>query len=89
MAYAIALIHEENGAFGVSFPDFPGCVSTGSSLDDAIVRGGQALALHIAGMRQDGEPLPRLRSARELRFDPAIAEELDGATVATVRLELP
>jgi hypothetical protein len=26
---------EENSAFGVSFPDLPGCVIAGGSLDDA------------------------------------------------------
>ena len=34
-----ALIHEENGAYGISFPDFPGCVSGGRSLDEALARG--------------------------------------------------
>ncbi|MGB8365566.1 MAG: type II toxin-antitoxin system HicB family antitoxin [Rhizomicrobium sp.] len=32
--YVIALIHEEDGAYGISFPDFPGCVSGGNSLDE-------------------------------------------------------
>jgi predicted RNase H-like HicB family nuclease len=89
MAYVIALIHEENGAFGVFFPDFPGCVSTGDTFDEALAKGGDALALRIAGMTANGEALPRLRSARELRFDPDVAAELDRATVATVRVNLP
>jgi predicted RNase H-like HicB family nuclease len=89
MAYVIALIHEENGAFGVSFPDFPGCISTGETFDEALAKAGDALALHIASVMANGEALPRLRSARELRFDPDAAPELDSATVATVRVDLP
>lgn len=89
MAYVIALIHEENGAFGVSFPDFPGCIGAGAEFDEALAKAGEALALHIAGMTADGEALPRLRSARELRFDPDVAPQLDRATVATVRVNLP
>lgn len=86
MAYAIALIHEADGAFSVTFPDFPGCTGAGASLDDAIENGGRALALQIAGMMEKGAPLPRLRSARELRFDPDVAPLLDKAIIATVAL---
>jgi predicted RNase H-like HicB family nuclease len=89
MAFTIALIHEENGAFGISFPDFPGCVSAGYSLEDAIAKGGQALALHVAGMAESGEAIPHLRSARELRFDPTLADSLNDATVAVVGIDLP
>ncbi len=35
----VATIHEENGVLGVSFPDFPGCVTTASHMRNAIERG--------------------------------------------------
>lgn len=89
MSYAIALIHEENGVFGISFPDFPGCVSTGRSLDEAIFKGGQALALHVSGMADEGEALPVLRSADELRGDSEFRSDFEGATIAAVAVELP
>lgn len=55
----IALIHKEPGSdYGVSFPDFPGCVTAGRTLDDAKREASEALAFHIGGMLQDGEPLP-------------------------------
>ena len=44
--------------YGVEFPDFPGCVTAGLTVDDAVVMAEQALALHIDGMRDDGEALP-------------------------------
>ena len=28
----LGTIHEENGVFGVSFPDFPGCATTASDM---------------------------------------------------------
>src|SRR5262245_12996667 len=31
----IALIDEDDGRFGVAFPDFPGCTTIGASLDEA------------------------------------------------------
>jgi predicted RNase H-like HicB family nuclease len=89
LSYAIALIHEENGSFGISFPDFPGCVSTASTIDEVIAKGGQALALHVEGMIEDGEALPHLRGVRELRADPELADWFEDATVAAIGVDLP
>ena len=84
-----ALIHEENGAYGISFPDFPGCVSGGRSLDEALARGAETLMFHVAGMIEDGDPLPVLRTLEQLRSDPAFAEDSVNAVVAVVPVELP
>ena len=55
----IARIHKEpKCAFGVSFPDFPGCISAGDTMDEARVMAAEALALHLEGLAQDGEALP-------------------------------
>jgi predicted RNase H-like HicB family nuclease len=89
MGHAIALIHVEGGAFGISFPDFPGCVSAADSVDEVIYKGGQALALHVEGMLADGEPLPQLRNVAQLHADPELKEWFDGATIAAVEVELP
>lgn len=59
MQQYIALIHKEaDSDFGVSFPDFPGCVTAGSTLDEARRMAEEALALHIRGMVEDGEAVP-------------------------------
>lgn len=44
--------------YGVEFPDFPGCVSAGLNLDEALAMAEQALALHVDGIRDDGEAVP-------------------------------
>lgn len=44
--------------YGVEFPDFPGCVTAGLNLDDALAMAEQALALHVDGIRDDGEAVP-------------------------------
>ena len=54
----IALVHKDDNGFGVSFPDFPGAVTAAPTLDDAVKRARQALALHVEGMAEDGEPNP-------------------------------
>lgn len=87
MAHAIGIIHEEDGVFGISFPDFPGAISTGTTLDEALRKGEQALALHIEGMAEDGAEIPRLRTLAELRQEAPAA--LEGALAVLVPAELP
>ncbi len=89
MTHVIALIHEEAGVFGISFPDFPGCISTADSLDEAVHRGAQALGFHLEGMIEDGEAIPPARSLAVLKADPEFAEEFADAIVAAVPVELP
>jgi predicted RNase H-like HicB family nuclease len=59
MSKYTSLIHKESGSdYGVSFPDFPGCVTVGVTLDEARRKAVEALALHIDGMIDDGEAIP-------------------------------
>jgi predicted RNase H-like HicB family nuclease len=55
----IAIIHKDEGSdYGVSFPDFPGCITAGHTLEEARTLAAEALALHIKGMSEDGEDIP-------------------------------
>jgi predicted RNase H-like HicB family nuclease len=59
MRHYIALIHKDaDSDFGVSFPDFPGCITAGSTLQEALTMAQEALAGHIAVMSDDGEAIP-------------------------------
>lgn len=59
MANYIAIVHKETKTdFGVSFPDFPGCITAGKNIDEAKDMAQEALILHIQGMLEDGEQLP-------------------------------
>lgn len=85
----LAFIHSDRdstneAAFGISFPDFPGCVSDGDSIEEVVVRGGEALSFHIAGMVEDGEEIPRPRSSAEVCADPELADWREGAELAWV-----
>jgi predicted RNase H-like HicB family nuclease len=82
----LALIHRENGVFGMSFPDFPGCVAVGDSFEEAVEQGIEALRFHADGMVEDGLPIPRPRSLDELETDPAFREDRADAVLATVPL---
>ena len=58
----VSFIHQGDAGYGVSFPDFPGCVSVGNTIDEAIRQGGEALAFHVEGLLEDGEAIPSPRS---------------------------
>jgi predicted RNase H-like HicB family nuclease len=59
MRYYIGLIHKDaDSDYGVSFPDLPGCVSAGRTLDEARSMAAEALALHLEGLAADGAEIP-------------------------------
>lgn len=75
----IALIHKDAASdYGVSFPDLPGVISAGHTLDEARQMAAEALALHLEGMAEDGTPLPEPSSLEAIM---ASAENRDGVAV--------
>lgn len=54
----------ENG-FGAYVPDLPGCVAVGETREEALRLIGEAVALHLEGLRQEGLPIPRPSSSSE------------------------
>lgn len=56
--FAIALILEEEGDYGVLVPDIPGCFSVGDDINEAITNVHEAIECHLEGMMLDDEPLP-------------------------------
>jgi len=70
MTSYIAIIHKEpDSDYGVSFPDFPGCVTAGGDLDEARRMAQEALALHIRGLEEDGETVPAPSSLESVMTD--------------------
>lgn len=71
MSNYIAIVHKDpESDFGVSFPDFPGCITAGKNIDDAKDMAQEALTLHIQGMIEDGERLPSPSRLEEIMADP-------------------
>ena len=69
----IAYLHKDpKSDFGVSFPDFPGCVTAGKTLEEARQKAPQVLALHIGGMMKDGEAIPEPSTIDDIADDPAL-----------------
>jgi predicted RNase H-like HicB family nuclease len=71
----IAYLHKERKSdFGVSFPDFPGCVTAGKTLEEARRMAVDALSLHIEGMLEDGEEIPEPSTLDGLAGDPMLKD---------------
>jgi predicted RNase H-like HicB family nuclease len=82
----VAVMHKDaDSDFGVSFPDFPGVVTAAPTLDEAIKRAGQALALHVEGMLADGKTIPEPHCVGPILADPAYRTDV----LALVPLQLP
>jgi antitoxin HicB len=90
MPVYIALIQQDaDGAFKVSFPDLPGLVAAGDTLDDAIEEAEETLEYAAGDWRNpDGSSgLPAPRSIDQLRDDPTFADAADGNVVVEIDYE--
>ncbi len=80
------LLNFENandGAYGVSFPDFPGCTTVADNLDAAVAKAAEVLAFHVEGLAEDG-PVPEPRSLAELARDPEFRADVKNALAALI-----
>ena len=86
----LALVHEDarKRTFGISFPDFPGCISGGDDFAEALERGRRTLAFHLQSMADDGEEIPRPTDAR-LALESASEEIGEGALPVLLEVEFP
>ena len=57
MQYAM-IIEKGERNYSAYFPDLPGCIATGKTLDEVKQRMREGLELHLRGMREDGLPIP-------------------------------
>ena len=61
--YPIVLERETDGRYSVYAPDLPGCVSWGSTRDEAKVRIREAIELWIESAKEAGEEIPAPKSS--------------------------
>ena len=55
--YAI-VIEKAATNYGGYVPDLPGCIATGATVEETERLLHEAISLHLAGMREDGIPIP-------------------------------
>jgi predicted RNase H-like HicB family nuclease len=64
MRYAI-VIEKAEANYSAYVPDLPGCVATGSTIEETERHIREAIELHLAGLREDGEAIPEPSSQVE------------------------
>jgi predicted RNase H-like HicB family nuclease len=73
----IALLRKDpDSDFGVDFPDFPGCITAGSTLEETRMMAQEALQAHVECMVELGQALPEPSSLDEVMADPENAEAI-------------
>lgn len=56
--YAIIIEGAEDGGFGAWAPELPGCVAVAATYDECVALMREAVAFHLEGMRENGDPIP-------------------------------
>ncbi|MCE2482976.1 MAG: type II toxin-antitoxin system HicB family antitoxin [Alphaproteobacteria bacterium] len=64
--YPALIGKDDDSDWNVEFPEFPGCVTAGGTLEEAAAFAREAPALHAHGMRADGEAVPAPSDAAAL-----------------------
>ncbi|MGH8454457.1 MAG: type II toxin-antitoxin system HicB family antitoxin [Nevskiales bacterium] len=64
MRYAI-VIEKAAGNYSAYVPDLPGCVASGITLQETERSIREAIEFHLAGLREDGTPIPEPSSQVE------------------------
>jgi len=64
MRYAI-VIEKAAGNYSAYVPDLPGCAATGASPEETEALLREAIAMHVAGLKEDGLPVPEPTSRVE------------------------
>jgi predicted RNase H-like HicB family nuclease len=61
----VVLFAQTNTGYSAHVPDLPGCVAAGATLAETSELMREAIRMHLAGMREDGEPIPEPRTIAE------------------------
>ncbi len=88
MPHYIAVIHKEpDSSYGVSFPDLPGVIAAGGTIDQAVQNAAEAVAFAAEDWSSlSREQFPPPRSIDDLRRDTDSQESVQGAVIAAVPL---
>ena len=80
--YPAVLTYEDGYEIAVTFPDLPGCATSGETDTEALMMAREALGLHLWGMENDGDELPAPSPIRDIELEA-------GEIVALVEVYMP
>ena len=82
--YPAILTYDEGYDIAVTFPDLPGCATSGADEKEALSMAKEALSLHLYGLETDGEEIPPASSLKSLQ-----SEIEDNECVAFIEVFMP
>ena len=59
MQYTVVVHGAEEGGYWVDVPSLPGCFSQGETIDEAMNNVREAIELHIQGLKDEGQDIPK------------------------------
>ena len=71
MHHFLVVIEKTESNFSAYSPDLPGCVATGATRDEVEKNIFEAIELHVEGMKEDNQPIPKTSSFAEYIAIPA------------------
>ena len=64
-----AIFSVDQDGISVEFPDLPGCLTCGDSEEEAFYMAKDALELHLFGLEEDGDQIPKPSKVSLLKLD--------------------
>jgi predicted RNase H-like HicB family nuclease len=64
-----AILTQYKDNLGIVFPDLPGCVSNADNIDEAISVARKVLELHLLGMEESKQELPKPSFIDKIKLD--------------------
>jgi len=65
LRYPFTLEQDEDGSYFIQFPDLPGCMTCGATIEEAIAMGEDARKCWIDSALQDGDFVPEPKTAED------------------------
>jgi antitoxin HicB len=80
------LSEADGGGFAIEYPDLPGCISDGSTPEEALEHGCDAVKSYLLSCAKHGDPIPR-PSAASGQWRQRVPRSLHARLVARARQE--
>jgi predicted RNase H-like HicB family nuclease len=61
----LIIIEKAGSNYSAYSPDLPGCIATGKTKEQAAINMQEAIKLHIKGLKEDHQPIPKSHAVAE------------------------
>ncbi|MFA6809169.1 MAG: type II toxin-antitoxin system HicB family antitoxin [Eubacteriales bacterium] len=63
-----AIFEHDDSGYSITFPDLPGCITCGENIEQAYLMAKDALELHLYGMEQDSDEMPKSAEPEKIKI---------------------